>query len=52
MHVKTRMALERFEVAKSGFLSSKSAENQAASSLLVGGHRYAGIFCISKLIWV
>ena len=31
---------------------SKSAENRAASGLWVGGHRYAGILCMSKLIWV
>ena len=29
----------------------KSAENQAASSLWVGGHRYMSILCASKLAW-
>ena len=28
----------------------KSAENQAASSLWVGGHRYTSILCASKLL--
>ena len=30
----------------------KSAENRAASSLWVGGHRYTGIKFASKLLWV
>ena len=30
----------------------KSGENRGASSLWVGGHFYAGDFCMSKLIWV
>ena len=30
----------------------KSAENWAASSLWVGGHRYTGIKFVSKLVWV
>ena len=29
----------------------KSAENRAASSLGVGGHRYTRILCASKLLW-
>ena len=31
---------------------SKSAENQAASSLWVGGHRLTGIKFTSKILWV
>ena len=30
----------------------KSAENRAASSLGVDGHRYTRISCLSKLLWV
>ena len=30
----------------------KSAENRAASSLGVGGHRYTRWFSVSKLLWV
>ena len=30
----------------------KTAENQAAGSLWVGGHRHVGILVASKLIWV
>ena len=30
----------------------KSAENWAASSLWIGGHRYTGIKFVSKLVWV
>ena len=41
---------EKSEVkSKSSF---KSAENRAASSLGVGGHRYTRISCVSKLLWV
>ena len=32
--------------------SFKSAENRAASSLGVGGHRYTNISCASKLLQV
>ena len=31
---------------------SDEAENRAASSLWVGDHRYQGISCMSKLLWV
>ena len=34
------------------FWSFKSAENFWGGSVHVGGHRYSGIFCASKLIWV
>ena len=41
---------EKSEVkSKSSF---KSAENRAASSLGVGGHRYTSFKCGSKLLWV
>ena len=34
------------------FWSFKSAENFWGGSVHVGGHRYTGIFCASKVLWV
>ena len=30
----------------------KSAENRPARRVSIGGHRYKGILCASKLVWV
>ena len=43
------LVVKKKVTAKSCF---KSAQNRAASSLWIGGHRYAGILCASKLLWV
>ena len=63
MRVKTCMGLERFEVKKFRVFTRipgiprnhgtpgsclKSAENQAASSIWVGGHHYTSILCLSN----
>ena len=47
------MGLEPFEVEKkSSWTCFNSAENRAASSTWVGGHRSSKNFCASKLLWV